>query len=732
VSANRLSSSSSSLPRASLEGFFAGGAAGAVLTILERSPTYHVLADVLNRAFRFLSGRLDQASLIRLDTEGVAMAAYVGGHAILGTILGAGLGAIRPGGRSLPAGLRWVAVAGLLFVFDTLVFGAVWRHRGLSYFVGATLVGVSAAAALGAAGMAGLVLPRLLPPRRLAGLALVLPLVTAFTGIGIVLAAVRGPARPEGRTLAYPRRAPTDLKVALLGVDGLDGVLVDEAIAEGRLPNLARLIAEGTRGDLRSIRPPMSPVVWTSMATGMLPRQHGITGFVVRRGGESVPVTGNLRRSPALWNMAKAVGFTVAFVNWYVTWPAEEVPGVMISDRVDFDGLDRRVWPRDLTPRIDSARARAEVRPDRDAARFTRIGPAFEEWRANRWGQVRRALGILDDVIRHDLVTLETAREALRDGQPDLTALYFRGNDNTQHLYWKYRLAARDPGNLANRLYEDISEEDMRLLSPVVDRYYDSMDEMLGEALALLEPGTAVIILSDHGFLTNNERSRWYHPNRLLAEAGLCTLLPGEGGLADPAASEVLDEEAPSVDPRRRLRAGAAAAAPEEALESAREVLAGARSDAGAPLFRSLETGEDENGPYLRVVFAVDVAGRTARIAGRRVPFSDFRIPEGHSGDHRMNGLIVASGPPFRSGEEILRAHALDVAPTVLHVLGAPAGRDMEGVVLTGLFEPDWLEEHPIRYVESYGLREQESTEAIPTEADEKIREELRALGYIR
>ena len=76
------------------------------------------------------------------------------------------------------------------------------------------------------------------------------------------------------------------------------------------------------------------------------------------------------------------------------------------------------------------------------------------------------------------------------------------------------------------------------------------------EALALLEPGTAVIVLSDHGFLTNNERSRWYHPNRLLAEAGLCTLLSGEGGLADPATSEVFDEEAPSIDPRRRLRAG--------------------------------------------------------------------------------------------------------------------------------------------------------------------------------
>jgi hypothetical protein len=60
-----------------------------------------------------------------------------------------------------------------------------------------------------------------------------------------------------------------------------------------------------------------------------------------------------------------------------------------------------------------------------------------------------------------------------------------------------------------------------------------------------------------------------------------------------------------------------------------------------------------------------------------------------------------------------------------------PVGADMEGVVLAKLFRPDWLEAHPIREVASYGLREADD-EAIATEVDDRIREELKALGYIQ
>jgi hypothetical protein len=73
-----------------------------------------------------------------------------------------------------------------------------------------------------------------------------------------------------------------------------------------------------------------------------------------------------------------------------------------------------------------------------------------------------------------------------------------------------------------------------------------------------------------------------------------------------------------------------------------------------------------------------------------------------------------------------------DVTPTILALLGLPVGRDMAGRVLEELFDPAFLEAHPVRYVDSYeGLIERAPTEA-PAEAGESGREEyLRALGYI-
>jgi predicted AlkP superfamily phosphohydrolase/phosphomutase len=716
------------IARACLEGLAGGAAAGALLLALERSPTFHIYADVLNAIFRSLAGRIDEATLVRTDTEAVAFATYVGGHALLGAVLGITLGITFF--RTRPTG-RVVALAALISAVDAFVFGAVWWHRALPLAVGAGIVVATGIVVVGVAATTGRLLDRALPRPALGVLAWVAFAGATGASLWTVVAAGRPRPSPDGPVVQDATRADTGVKVAILGLDGLDWYLVEEAFAEGRLPNLARLVENGTRGDLRSIRPPKSPVVWTSIATGMLPSEHGIRHFVVRRDGRNVPVTGNLREVPALWNIAESARFTVAFVNWYVTWPAEPVPGLMISDRVDFDGLDRRVYPETLTASVDSVRAAVDFRSDRGIARFTRVGGDFDEWRSARWGQVRRALGILDDVVRHDLVTLESTRLALRSGQPSLTALYFRGTDNTQHLFWKYRLAqGRGPG-LASWIYDDLEPSDARLLGAVIERYYDFIDELVGETLGMLEPDTAILVLSDHGFLTNNERSRWYHPNRLLAAAGLCVLRSAEGGAADSSASVVLDPGPPTINRIRVLRPGGRAGNPTDALVLARAALGKVHLDSGAPVFEALSIESDGTGPFLTAVFAPILEGSSAFLDGTEIPLAEFTVPEGHSGDHRMNGLLIASGGPFRRGAQLEGARAVDVAPTVLHLLGAPAALDMEGVVLTDLVDPAWLKEHPVSYVPSYGRRET-SGEVIATDADDEIRRELEALGYIR
>ena len=103
----------------------------------------------------------------------------------------------------------------------------------------------------------------------------------------------------------------------------LAGVIIDPLIKAGRMPHFASLTARGTRTRLLTISPTLSPVIWTTIATGVKPERHGIVDFTAinHETGEAVPVTSNLRRVPALWNRFSDAGRTVGFIGWWVKPP---------------------------------------------------------------------------------------------------------------------------------------------------------------------------------------------------------------------------------------------------------------------------------------------------------------------------------------------------------------------------------------------------------------------------
>jgi len=112
-------------------------------------------------------------------------------------------------------------------------------------------------------------------------------------------------------------------------------------------------------------------------------------------------------------------------------------------------------------------------------------------------------------------------------------------------------------------------------------------------------------------------------------------------------------------------------------------------------------------------------------------PFGDGTVSGTHKSEAALDGILVAAGGPLAAGRRVERASILDVAPTVLQLLGLPIPTDLEGHVLSAAFDPGWLAEHPVRVgptFDGYAV-------TAPAEGghalEERLREELRALGYV-
>jgi len=310
------------------------------------------------------------------------------------------------------------------------------------------------------------------------------------------------PATPAvGRRLEHP--------IALIGLDGADWQIIDPLLRAGRMPGMARLRSRSAWGHMRSSEPILSPLLWTTAVTGKPPDEHGIIDFLVPdpATGRKTPITSASRRTRALWNIFTEAGLSSDFIAWWASWPAEKVSGRMVSDRVAYslfkvDEAGRGLtWPESLWDTL-----REDVRPDSEigyeqVARFLDV--TREEFDAARERARREPVAAYKEPINH-LTRILSATQSyhrialrlLRDGQPDLFGVYYQGIDEVCH-----RFAHDMPPKMAM-----VSEDDYRRYHRAVEEFYVYQDGLLSELLDALDPGTTVIVMSDHGFQNGPSR----------------------------------------------------------------------------------------------------------------------------------------------------------------------------------------------------------------------------------
>jgi len=290
-----------------------------------------------------------------------------------------------------------------------------------------------------------------------------------------------------------PERPESDRKILFVGIDALEWQVARPMMEEGKLPNLASLVEGGTAADVLSLIPlTRSPIIWTTIATGKEPNQHGIGGFVEETEGKQVPVTRNVRQVKAIWNILGAAGVQVGVVGWWVTWPAEAVAGFLVSDYIQYNTSDNerltgQTYPETLYQEIEPMVVRPEDVPDEALAPFV-LGDVAEMAR----GPYRRGIQELRWIVAADLTFTRVGLHLYRTRKPQFFTVYLRGLDSTCHKFWHEFKAP------------ETVEAPFRTTVP---HYYEFADSLLGLFLRAAGEGTIVVVCSDHGF--RGARVQW-------------------------------------------------------------------------------------------------------------------------------------------------------------------------------------------------------------------------------
>ena len=310
--------------------------------------------------------------------------------------------------------------------------------------------------------------------------------------------------------------SPVPDRVVVLGMDGLDYAQLDRMIAAGDLPHFRKLITEGARADMAVTEPVMSPILWSTLASGYPAEVHGVGGWADPR--SHTLYTGADLRVKRVWDVASAAGQSVLVSGWLLTWPATAVHGALLSDRY--------VWTLPMSKGASEGGRGAEA-----PASFTTFPESLAD-QARSWvpddawlsasplAYQVAAYGAPSHPLRRDETQVRVFERHWPGSDATFGALYLNGADQVSHLYWPFsdpvtaERLRREPEARAAAVQEalarhpqhpppfpaGLSPTEMETAARYVPDYYRYLDAALGRILALLDGNTTLILCSDHGF----------------------------------------------------------------------------------------------------------------------------------------------------------------------------------------------------------------------------------------
>ncbi len=537
------------------------------------------------------------------------------------------------------------------------------------------------------------------------------------------------------------------MKLLIIGFDGATFDLIRPWAAQGHLPHLAALMQHGVHGDLRSTLPPVTSPAWPTFMTGCNPGKHGVFDFIQPHGDNFTLVNSTQIRQPTIWKRLSRLGYRVGVMNVPVTFPPSEVNGFMITDILSPRGAQIS-YPADLISRYEPALGPYRIAPN------VQYKPGLEA-------------EFIDDI--YDLINTRGKWALhLMDNEPmDVFMVHFIAMDIMKHALWRFmdhNHPRYEPGPYEHAIRDG----------------YKLVDQYIGALMAKLPPDANTLVMSDHGFgpLKNmvnlnvffmqkgllklkrdpiTQLKAWAFRNgitpstayNLISRLGLQNIV---ARVSKKSRNNIVGKflSFDSVDWRRTLaysmghvgqvylnvigRDDHGIILPENLEQRRQEVidiLQDLKDDHGRPLVTEIITGASAyHGPYAKLgpdlhlvldgynMIACPMFATEGRVLTHQI--------RGDSGCHRSEGIFLGQGPAIRQGVVLDENNILDLAPTIMHMLGCAVPAIMDGRVLSEIFVD------PQRVVfddsESDALLEVRGYDA---EEAAQVEERLRGLGYL-
>lgn len=556
-------------------------------------------------------------------------------------------------------------------------------------------------------------------------------------------------------------------KILIIDLDGATFDLIGPWVKAGKLPNFSKTMQGGVTANLRSTIPPITPCAYTSFLTGKRPGNHGVFDFY-HRARESYNleiVNTSTKNGIAFWRLLNSHGRKTGFINVPTFFPAEEIDGFIVGCGLLTPEVtnERFVYPKNLFEKhnLDKSKYILEL-----------------NWESFRYGNIDNThyAEILKMLNEREKVALKLFKEE----NWDFFMVHFHAIDWVQHFFWDetdkvlevHKEIDRIIGEFLNLIDDNttviimsdhgfgptyktihtanwLQKIGLLEIKPIPFQYFldKSFDYLFYKIFKFSDKnkfisGTKKVVSKTYGLFPGFFKSLLDRLITFVYEN--VPKIEGKYHVSYTSRFAWSKTKAYAVGWMGQVYVNLKGREPEGIVsypEEYNEIRDYIRDE-----YYKLK---DEKGQQLieKVLMKEEIfTGDSSESAPDLIPFNEKNVYYFHpdiefndiiaaplpwrKGNHHPKGIFMIKGPNIKTGKTLPNIDIIDIAPTILYIMGVPISKEMDGKVFKNCLAKEFQQANQVKFLETYEMVHSD-VDAPSSLEEEVVKRRLRGLGYL-